>query len=163
LQLLICLNLLLQREGTMSLPNYTLRKLAQVHLGDDLYPRARSKQLSVKAVIPDLQVLFSVLAKHGHSDATHAELAYDAGMNHLLPQHKPGYGAFNDWPVRLDGALTRLDQLAIQAKEQLITALVKTILYDSEIKIDEAELLRAVCGSLHCPLPPLVDVATAAT
>jgi Zn-dependent protease with chaperone function len=161
LQLLICLNLLLQREGTMSLPNYTLRKLAQVHLGDDLYPRARSKQLSVKAVIPDLQVLFSVLAKHGHPDAAHAELAYDAGMNHLLPQHKPGYGTFSDWPMRLDAALTRLDQLAIQAKEQLVTALVKTILYDGEIKIDEAELLRAVCGSLHCPLPPLVDVATA--
>jgi Zn-dependent protease with chaperone function len=157
LQLLICLNLLLQREGTMSLPSYTLRKLAQVHLGDDLYPRTRNKQLPVKAVIPELQVLFSVLAKHGHLDAAHAELAYDAGMNHLLPQHKPGYGLFSDWPARLDAALTRLDQLAIQAKEQLVTALVKTILYDSEIKIDEAELLRAVCGSLHCPLPPLVD------
>ncbi len=157
LQLLICLNLMLQREGTMSLSSYTLRKLAQVHLGDDLYPRSPNKQLSVKAVIPELQVLFSVLARHGHQDVAYAELAYDAGMNHLLLAHKPAYGMFGDWPARLDAALTRLDQLAIQAKEQLVTALVKTVLYDSEIKIDEAELLRAVCGSLHCPLPPLVD------
>jgi hypothetical protein len=144
----------------MSLPDYTLRKLAQVHLGDDLYPRTRNKRLSLKAVAPDLQVLFSVLAKHGHRDAALAELAYDAGMNLLLAGSRPPYGTFVDWPTRLDAALTRLDQLAIQAKEQLVSALVKTILYDSEIKIDEAELLRAVCGSLHCPLPPLVDVAT---
>jgi Zn-dependent protease with chaperone function len=159
LQLLICLNLMLQREGVMSLSSYTLRKLAQVHLGDDLYPRTRPKQLPVKAVIGELQVVFSVLAKHGHQDAANAELAYDAGMNHLLADHKPPYGTFEDWPSKLDAALTRLDQLAIQAKEQLVVALVKTILYDSEIKIDEAELLRAVCGALHCPLPPLVDAA----
>jgi hypothetical protein len=157
LQLLICLNLMLQREGAMSLSSYTLRKLAQVHLGDDLYPRMRSKQLALKAVVPDLQVVFSVLATHGNPDAAYAELAYDAGMNHLVPTGKPAYVTFRDWPAKLDEALTRLDHLAVQAKEQLVTALVKTILFDSEIKIDEAELLRAVCGSLHCPLPPLVD------
>jgi Zn-dependent protease with chaperone function len=161
LQLLICLNLMLQREGAMSLSSYTLRKLAQVHLGDDLYPRTQNKQLPVKVLVPELQVLFSVLAKHGHQDAAHAELAYDAGMNHLRLAHKPSYGVFSDWPVKLDAALTRLDQLAIAAKEQLVAALVKTVLYDSEIKIGEAELLRAVCGSLHCPLPPLIDVIAA--
>ena len=38
MQLMSCLNGMLQREGSMSLQAYVLRKLAQVHLRDDLEP-----------------------------------------------------------------------------------------------------------------------------
>jgi hypothetical protein len=41
------------------------------------------------------------------------------------------------------------------AKEQLIEGLAKTISHDQQMTVGEAELLRVVCATLHCPLPPL--------
>jgi hypothetical protein len=33
---------------------------------------------------------------------------------------------------------------------------MKTVTHDQQLNVGEAELVRVVCGSLHCPLPPLV-------
>ena len=41
-------------------------------------------------------------------------------------------------------------------KEQLVEAMVATVTHDQQLTLGEAELLRAVCASLHCPLPPLL-------
>ncbi|HEY5809737.1 MAG TPA: M48 family metallopeptidase, partial [Povalibacter sp.] len=155
IQLLACLNGL-QREGQLSLHGYVLRKLAQVHLRDDLDPRGRMGKVPLNAVGPDLQVLFSVLAQHGHEHADDARRAYEAGMHVLLPRERPAYAVATNWTQQLDMALSRLDQLAPVAKEQLVEALVKTISHDQRLTIGEAELLRAVCAVVHCPLPPLV-------
>jgi hypothetical protein len=62
------------------------------------------------------------------------------------------------WPAALDRALKCLDRLLPAAKEQLVEALVKTIAHDQRLTVEEAELLRAICAALHCPLPPLVGV-----
>src|SRR4051794_34417866 len=81
MQLMACLNGLWQREGRMSLHAYVLRKLAQVHLRDDLDPIGRPNTLALRAVGPELQVLFSVLAHHGHQNAVEARRAYEAGIS----------------------------------------------------------------------------------
>lgn len=156
MQLMACLNGMLQREGRISLRSYVLRRLAQVHLRDDLDPRGRGGRLTLNAVSADLQVLFSVLAQHGHQNESEARRAYEAGMHHLLPRERPAYAAPANWAHQLDVALSRLDQLAPAGKEQLVEALVQTIAHDQRLALGEAELLRAVCASLHCPLPPLM-------
>ncbi|HJY39169.1 MAG TPA: hypothetical protein VJ299_16955, partial [Steroidobacteraceae bacterium] len=69
---------------------------------------------------------------------------------------RPAYGIAGAWAAALDLALSRLDQLAPIAKEQLVEAMVATVTHDQQLTIGEAELLRAVCASVHCPLPPLV-------
>lgn len=155
IQLLACLNGM-QREGQLSLHGYVLRKLAQVHLRDDLDPRGRLGKLPLNAVVPDLQVLFSVLAQHGQQREVDARRAYEAGMHLLLPRERPAFAPAANWTQQLDVALSRLDQLVPAGKEQLVEALVKTIGHDQRLTIGEAELLRAVCAALHCPLPPLV-------
>ena len=155
-QLMACLNGMLPRDGDVALHAYVLRKLAQMHMRDDLNPGARESRLTLQAVQQDAQVLFSVLAQHGHSDATGARRAYEAGMHHLFPRERPGYGLAGPWAPALDGALSRLDQLAPIAKEQLVEAMVATVTHDQQLTMGEAELLRAVCASVHCPLPPLV-------
>jgi hypothetical protein len=104
----------------------------------------------------DAQVLFSVLAQHGHNDETSARRAYEAGMHHLFPRARPAYAVPSPWPAALDMALSRLDQLVPIAKEQLVEAMVATVTHDQQLTMGEAELLRAVCAGLHCPLPPLV-------
>jgi Zn-dependent protease with chaperone function len=155
-QLMACLNGMLPRDGDVALHAYVLRKLAQMHMRDDLNPGARASRLTLQAVQHDAQVLFSVLAQHGHSDATGARRAYEAGMHHLFPRERPAYGLASPWAPALDGALSRLDRLAPIAKEQLVEAMVATVTHDQLLTMGEAELLRAVCASMHCPLPPLV-------
>jgi hypothetical protein len=155
-QVLACLNGMLPHDGNVALHAYVLRKLAQMHMRDDLNPGARKSRLTLQAVQKDAQVLFSVLAQHGHSDATGARRAYEAGMHHLFPRERPAYGLTGPWATALDVALSRLDQLAPIAKEQLVEAMVATVTHDQQLTLGEAELLRAVCASLHCPLPPLV-------
>ena len=155
-QLMACLNGMLPRDGNVSLHSYVLRKLAQMHLRDDLNPGARVSRLTLQDVQQDAQVLFSVVARHGHSDETSARRAYEAGMHHLFPRERPGYGIAGPWATALDVALSRLDQLAPIAKEQLVEAMVATVTHDQQLTMGEAELLRAVCASVHCPLPPLV-------
>jgi hypothetical protein len=88
-QLMACLNGMLPRDGDVSLHSYVLRKLAQMHLRDDLNPRARQSGLTLQAVQQDAHVLFSVLAQHGHADETSARRAYEAGMHHLFPRARP--------------------------------------------------------------------------
>jgi len=41
-------------------------------------------------------------------------------------------------------------------KEELVKALTVTMSHDGKVTVSEAELLRAVCIILHCPLPPFV-------
>ena len=155
-QLMACLNGMLPRNGNVALHSYVLRKLAQMHLRDDLDPVQRTSRLTLQAVQQHAQVLFSVLAQHGHSDETGARRAYEAGMHHLFPRERPAYGVAGPWATALDVALSRLDQLAPVGKEQLVEAMVATVTHDQQLTIGEAELLRAVCASVHCPLPPLV-------
>ena len=157
MQLMACLNGMLQREGRVSLQSYVLRKLTQVHLHDDLSPSARVRQLPLNVVQRDVQVLFSVIAQHGHADEASARRAYEVGVHHLLPRERPPFLASEQWAQPLDVALSRLDQLAPIMKEQLIEAIVKTVTHDQQLTLGEAELLRTVCATLHCPLPPLVE------
>jgi Zn-dependent protease with chaperone function len=155
-QLMACLNGMLPQDGNIALHSYVLRKLAQMHLRDDLNPVARVRRLTLDAVQRDAQVLFSVLARYGHGDDVSARRAYEAGMHQLFPRERPAYGIGGPWAAALDLALSRLDQLAPIAKEQLVEAMMATVTHDQQLTIGEAELLRAVCASVHCPLPPLV-------
>jgi Zn-dependent protease with chaperone function len=85
-QLMACLNGMLPRDENVSLHSYVLRKLAQMHLRDDLNPGGRVHRLTLQAVQQDAQVLFSVLARHGHGEDVSARRAYEAGMHHLFPR-----------------------------------------------------------------------------
>jgi hypothetical protein len=156
LQLMACLNGMLQREGRPSLQAYALRKLAQVHLRDDLEAHARIGKLTLSAVARELQVVFAVLAQQGHASETEARRAYEAGLQRLLPRDRPAFAPVVDWQRPMDVALSRLDALAPLAKEQLIEGLTQTVAHDGKMTIGEAELLRVVCAVLHCPLPPLL-------
>ena len=39
----------------------------------------------------------------------------------------------------------------------LVEGLVAAVSHDGRLAVAEAELLRVVCASLHCPLPPMLD------
>ena len=80
------------------------------------------------------------------------------GMLSLLPNTVdwPDYDPPENWVPQMDTALDHLDRLPAMAKEELVKALSAAIAHDGKVTVSEAELLRAVCATLHCPLPPFV-------
>jgi len=155
-QLIASLDALLAREAGASIHVYALRKVATVNLRDELDPGGARGRLSLDSAAEALGVAFAVLADQGHPDLERARHAYEAGMHHLLPRHRPVFTRIDDWPARLDAALDRLDQLLPAGKELLVEALTRTISHDGRLTLAESELLRAICASVHCPLPPLM-------
>lgn len=153
--LLICLNGLLQRGGRVSLQQYALRKLAQVQLRDVEIAGNGQQQTALSAVANEAALLLAVLAHDGHDDPQMARQAYERGMQDLFARNRPEYRVPVDWSLQLDRALNRLDRLMPAGKEMLIAAIVRTISHDGKLTAGEAELLRATCASIHCPLPPL--------
>lgn len=155
-RILDCLGRLILIDGRIEIFEYCLAALARTYLYDELEPTARAGSLRLDKVGVELQTVFSTLAQQGASDEIQARRAYELGMHHLLPGHRPAYQPLAGWPRALDGALKCLDRLVPAAKEQLIEALVKTISHDGRVTVNEAELLRTICATLHCPLPPLL-------
>ena len=67
----------------------------------------------------------------------------------------PPYQRAEDWIGELDESLALLRHLSGRARRRLVIALVATIRHDRRTTLAEAELLRAICAMLDCPLPPL--------
>ena len=153
--LLTCLNALLQRTGRIDVSNYALRKLARLYLHEGLAPASFPGRALLRAHSDEVVFLFGVLARAGHETESEAEQAYRAGLSELFPQAHPEYRVPADWARRLDFALDKLDRLRPSEKARLLHAMVRTVSHDGHLAVQEAELLRAVCASLHCPLPPL--------
>ena len=150
---------LLRADGQISVLDYAFSRLLRMQLGEVLAPRAALRRPhpapKLLSLSTEARVLFSVMALAGDDDLLQARAAYDAGMRRLLPMGVPDYAPPAPWIEPLDQALARLDQLAPLIKQQLVEALVLTVLQDQRVTLGEAELLRTVCAGLHCPLPAL--------
>jgi len=102
------------------------------------------------------------MAKQGHAETGEA---YQKGMESLgryEPRIKmlidtkqwPNYEPLQNWVPAAEAALSQLDRLHMPDKQALVSALALTISHDGKVSAHEAELLRAICSTLHCPLPP---------
>ena len=56
----------------------------------------------------------------------------------------------------LDRNISLLTRMNSAGRKSLLQALAKTVSHDGKLTATEAELLRAVCASLDCPLPPIL-------
>jgi Zn-dependent protease with chaperone function len=149
---------LIHLDGEVSIFEYALGRDLASHLEEAGDPsRAR---LFGPVHLPEAEAeaatVLTVLAMHGHDDPEEARRAYLKGLYSLLPQASVPYAPPRDWVAALDEALPRLDRLEPVAKSLLLEALLATLHHDGRIRLQEAELLRAVCAALHCPLPPLL-------
>jgi len=151
---------------------YALSRVLASHLTDVWQPYAEPKKLrSIDDVKVALQHIFAVMSLEGSHDNQENAEAYQAGIEYLAEHpnskkllkriklddlkvyKKPG----DDWIHEMDEALLGFDRLDLKVKRALIEALSVTIGYDEEVSQTESELLRAVCSTLHCPLPPILQ------
>jgi hypothetical protein len=58
--------------------------------------------------------------------------------------------------AEFDAALQTLNQSVPAIKRRVVVACTACILANQQVTVREAELLRAICDTLDCPLPPLV-------
>lgn len=146
-------------DGKVSLFEYSLGRLLRVHVHDALDPsrswvpgHRRLASCSDHAIS-----LMALLAQAGHDDPAAAMRAYLAGMALVFPRANAPYRPPAD-PLRaMDEAWPVLDEVEPRGKELLIEGLVAAVSHDGRVCVAEAELLRVVCASLHCPLPPMLE------
>jgi Zn-dependent protease with chaperone function len=147
---------LIRADARIDVFEFCLARLLGTLLRDEIEARAPHGTVPLDQAQDDIQVLFAVLASFGASDERQARMAYEAGMQSVLPMNRPAYSAIEDWPRRMSESLRRLEKLHPYAKKAVVEGLVRTIAHDERLNVSEAELLRTVCATLHCPLPPLL-------
>ncbi|MFL6646783.1 MAG: M48 family metalloprotease [Sulfurifustaceae bacterium] len=150
-------------DGRFDFLDYALIRLLRLHLFEAGSPQSvQGVPPKLYSVRNDVAVLLSLMAQAGNRDKFAARRAYEAGIGQLFGANGPAYETPEPWVAALDRALMRLDGLAPLDKQRLIEAIVVVVVHDRRISLGEVELLRAVCGSLHCPVPPLSVSETAA-
>jgi Zn-dependent protease with chaperone function len=155
---------LIEVDGVVDNFEFALSRVLKTHLNDAAHPQRRQDHFRLTQLPEAIGALFSVMAKQGHSDPGES---YQKGMESLgryEPRIKmlidtkqwPDYELLQDWMTATETALKQLDRLHMPDKQALVSALVLTISHDGKVSPHEAELLRAICATLHCPLPPFV-------
>ncbi|MDH5834655.1 M48 family metallopeptidase [Luteimonas kalidii] len=147
-------------DGQVSLFEYCLGRLLEVQLRETLDPAryARFGRRKPGNVRQEFATLLAVVAHCGNpSDPDQARRAYLAGMQRVLPRDHLPYAPPAEGVLALDAVWEPLDALDPLAKELAVEAITDAVSHDGRVSVAEAELLRTICGVLHCPLPPMLE------
>jgi len=68
----------------------------------------------------------------------------------------------SDGHYQIDGGLAVLGKMNSAGSKSLLQAIATTVGHDGKVTAAEADLLRTICASLNCPLPPILGLVTAA-
>ncbi|MDB6164466.1 MAG: family metallopeptidase [Xanthomonadaceae bacterium] len=152
---------MIHADGQVSLFEYCLGRLLQSQIRESLDPAkyARYGRRKLSDVRSEVATLLCVVAQAGNDTTDDARRAYLAGIQRILPSDALPYLPREEGILSLDAIWELLDALDPLAKQALIEAITATISHDNRITVAESELLRTICGVLHCPLPPMLQGA----
>lgn len=157
-----CIDALTHADGRISLFEYCLSRLLQVQVQAALDPSRHQHfgRRKTTGVRQEFSTLLAVVARAGNpGNEAAARRAYLAGLQRILPQDHLPYAPPAAGVLALDAVWAPLDALDPLAKQVLVESVTATISHDQRINVAEAELLRTICATLHCPLPALLQVA----
>ncbi|QKT04460.1 M48 family metallopeptidase [Ectothiorhodospiraceae bacterium 2226] len=150
---------LVHLDGRVSVSEFALSRLLHKLARSSERPDRRARPVKLAQARDALATVFATLAHVGHRDAHAALGAYRAGLARVLSSAPPlaERPAPTDtaWVDALDAALAQLEGLVPEEQPKLVEGLFATTIHDGQLTLDEAELLRAVCALLDCPLPSL--------
>ncbi len=151
---------LMMADQRLSLFEYTLRCMLHRHLDAQFLPQRQTRPVhsSPQQLARPLATVLALLAWEGQPEPDQSARAFDSGMRsyiggdhtHRLPPREECSLA------QFDAALQTLNQSVPAIKRRIVVACTVCILANQQVTVREAELLRAICDTLDCPLPPLV-------
>lgn len=128
-------------------------------LGNRIKRKEDKKPQIVKLnmVLKEITYLITVLVQSSHQASQKQQACFAEVMRGITKDKvtMPKIDALNF--SKLTKALRNLNLLTPLGKEQVILACIKCVTYDEKVLVEEAELLRAVCEALDCPLPPIIS------
>jgi hypothetical protein len=147
-------------DHRLSLFEYTLRCVLHRHLDAQFLSQRQTRPVhsSPQKLAHPVATVLTLLAWEGQPQPDQAARAFDTGMrgyiggdhtHRLPPREKCSLAEF-------DAALQTLNQAVPAIKRRIVVACAACILANQHVTVREAELLRAICDTLDCPLPPLV-------
>ena len=103
-------------------------------------------------------LLLRLIADRGHDRLEDKKLAYEAGAAHFgrWATESEFESIGKNAVEQLDHSLDVLNRMNGKAKQTLLQAITATVIHDHQVNQAEAEMIRAVCASLDCPLPPML-------
>lgn len=147
-------------DQRLSLFEYALRCVLHRHLDAQFLPRRQARPVhnSPQKLAQPVATVLALVAWEGQPQSDLAAGAFDIGMRsyiggdhtHRLPPREACSLA------EFDAALQTLNQSVPAIKSRIVAACTACILANQQVNVREAELLRAICDVLDCPLPPLV-------
>ena len=147
-------------DQRLSLFEYALRCVLHRHLDAQFLPQRQAHPVhsSPQKLAHPVATVLALLAWEGQPEPDQAARAFDRGMrgyiggehtHRLPPREECSLAAF-------DVALQTVNQSVPAIKRRIVVACTACILANQQVTVREAELLRAICDILDCPLPPLV-------
>jgi Zn-dependent protease with chaperone function len=157
--LLEMIDRLVRLDGRVDLSEFCFYRILQSHLLQASQPAGKpgnrvSKDVARRAAVN----LIRLVADHGHTDPEEKRRAFDAGValfGGWAEEHDSGPGG-SDAVEMLDQSLAALRRMNSAGRQSLVRAVSKTIAYDGQLTLAEAELLRTICATLDCPMPPVL-------
>jgi Zn-dependent protease with chaperone function len=147
-------------DQRLSLFEYTLRCVLHRHLDAQFLPQRQTRPVhtSLEQLVHPVATVLALVAWEGQPEPDQAARAFNAGMRayigsdhtHRLPPREECSLA------EFDAALQTLNQSVPAIKRRIVVACAACILANQQVTVRETELLRAICDTLDCPLPPLV-------
>jgi len=150
-----CFDKLVRADDRLTLFEWALHEVLMRHLRPHFEPvqPQQVRYYGLQRLAEPCSVLLSALARECQHDD---EVAFQAGARHLpevplryVPESASGLN-------ELRTALQELASTAPKLRQRLIGACAACVSADSAVSVGEAELLRAICDMLDCPLPPLL-------
>ncbi|NDK38252.1 peptidase M48 Ste24p [Pseudoxanthomonas gei] len=156
---LAAVHAMVHADGKVSLFEYCLAKLLEVQVRESLDPAryARFGRRKPGNVRQEFATLLAVVARSGNDDPGAAQHAYLSGLQRVLPRDHLAYAPPPEGVLALEGVWEGLDALDPMAKQVMVEALTAAISHDGRVSVSESELLRTICGVLHCPLPAMLE------
>ena len=146
-------------DSQVSLFEYCLARLLDTQVRESLDPAryARFGRHKPGNVKQEFATLLAVVAQAGNANPMAAQHAYLSGLQRVLPRDHLPYAPPVDGVLALDGVWEGLDALDPLAKQVMVEAITAAISHDGQVSVAESELLRTICGVLHCPLPAMLE------
>ncbi|MEM5452356.1 M48 family metallopeptidase [Paraburkholderia guartelaensis] len=157
---------LISADKRLSLFEYTLRCVLHRHLDAQFLPQRQTRPVhsSAQKLTHSVATVLALLAWEGQPEPDLAARAFDTGMHGFIGgDHPPRLPLREECSLAgFDAALQVLNQSIPAIKRQIVVACAACIVADQRVTVRESELLRAICDTLDCPLPPLVADAQGA-